>query len=69
METTVLRVEGMSCQHCVRAVTNAVGGLSGVADVKVDLAAKTATVRYDPAACPLEKIKKEIADQGYEVAG
>ncbi len=40
MEKAVLHVEGMSCQHCVKAITKAVGGLPGVAGVSVDLAAK-----------------------------
>jgi copper chaperone len=69
MGKTVVNVEGMSCQHCVKAVTNAVGALAGVSNVVVDLAAKTATVEYDPAQCSVEKIKQEIEDQGYDVVG
>ncbi|MDR0841484.1 MAG: copper ion binding protein [Christensenellaceae bacterium] len=65
--TTVLRVEGMSCEHCVRAVTNAVGALPGVERVQVDLAGKTVTVAHDAAQCPVERIAAEIDDQGYEV--
>jgi copper chaperone len=69
MEKTVLNVEGMSCEHCVKAVTNAVGALPGVAGVSVDLAGKTVAMEYDPAQTPLDKIKGEIEDQGYDVAG
>lgn len=69
MEKTKLNVEGMSCEHCVKAVTNAVGALPGVAGVAVDLAAKTVTVEHDPAQCAVDKIKAEIEDQGYEIAG
>lgn len=67
MEKTELHVEGMACEHCVRAITGAVGKLPGVSAVLVDLSAKTATVEYDPAECPLDRIKLEIEDQGYEV--
>lgn len=67
METTVLKVEGMSCEHCVKAVTNAVGVLPGVSNVSVDLKGKTVTVQYDPAKTNLDKIHFEIEDQGYEV--
>lgn len=67
MERSVLRVEGMSCEHCVRAVANAVGALPGVAGVSVDLAAKTVSVEHDAAQCPLERIRLEIQDQGYEI--
>ena len=69
MEKTVLQVQGMSCQHCVKAVHNAVSALPGVQSVEVNLAGKTATVTYDPDQCPLEKIKLEIEDQGYDVVG
>ena len=43
--------------------------LPGVDSVAVNLAGKTATVTYDPDQCPLEKIKLEIEEQGYEVVG
>ena len=67
MEKTVLHVDGMSCEHCVKAITKAVGALSGVANVTVDLNAKTVTVEHDPKQSPLDKIKVEIEDQGYDV--
>lgn len=67
MEKTVLNVEGMSCEHCVSAITKAVDALPGVAGVAVDLAAKTVTVEHDPTKSPPQKIKAEIEDQGYEV--
>lgn len=67
MEKSVLKVDGMSCEHCVKAITNAVGTLDGVGDVKVDLTAKTVTVMHDEAKAPLNKIKLEIEDQGYDI--
>lgn len=67
MEKVILKVEGMSCEHCVKAVKSAVGALPGVDGVSVDLKAKTVTVEYDPAQCKPESIKTEIEDQGYDV--
>ena len=67
MEKTVLKVDGMSCDHCVRAITKAVGTLPGIDTVAVDLKANTVTVEYDPAQSSLDKIKFEIEDQGYRV--
>ncbi|MDR3242321.1 MAG: copper ion binding protein [Clostridiales Family XIII bacterium] len=67
MEKTVLNVEGMSCEHCVKAITNAVGALPGVTGVSVDLSGKTVEFEYDPAKSALDKIKFEIEEQGYEV--
>ena len=68
METSVIQVNGMSCAHCVKAVETAVGALPGVTAVTADLAAGTVTVEYEPAIAPLDKIKCEIDEQGYEVA-
>ncbi len=67
MEKVVLNVEGMSCDHCVKAVNNSVGILPGVANVAVDLAGKTVTVEFDSAKVSVDKIKEEIEDQGYDV--
>jgi copper chaperone len=67
MQDATIKVGGMSCSHCVKAVTDAVGALPGVAGVKVSLEAGTAEVSFDPAAVSLEKIKSEIEDQGYDI--
>ncbi|MDR2359705.1 MAG: copper chaperone CopZ [Oscillospiraceae bacterium] len=68
MQTTLIKVDGMSCKHCVKAVTNAVSALSGVKAVEVDLDAGTASVEYDASAVTLDKIKAAITDEGYEAA-
>ncbi|OJU09462.1 MAG: copper-binding protein [Clostridiales bacterium 43-6] len=67
MEKSILKVEGMSCEHCVKAVTKAVGALPGVTYVAVDLKAGTVTVEHDTAQSPLNIIAQEIEDQGYDV--
>lgn len=67
MEKAIINVEGMSCEHCVKAVTNAVGILPGVFNVGVDLESKTVDVEFDPAKITVDKIKLEIEDQGYDV--
>ncbi len=65
--TTILNVEGMSCEHCVRAITEAVKGLEGIQSVAVDLKAGTVSVEHDPDLSSVEKIISEIEDQGYDV--
>lgn len=67
MSTVVLNVEGMSCHHCVKAVTDAVGALDGVSAVDVSLEKKTATVEYDAEQVSLEDIKDAIEEEGYDV--
>ncbi|MDR3091614.1 MAG: copper ion binding protein [Clostridiales bacterium] len=63
---TVLKVDGMSCEHCVKAVEGAVMALSAES-VSVDLAEGTVAVEHDPERVPVESIKEAIDDQGYEV--
>jgi len=67
MENIVLKVEGMSCNHCVKAVEGSVGKLSGVTAVKVNLAEGLVNVEYDKNQVALETIKDTIDDQGYDV--
>ena len=42
--TLIYRVDGMSCEHCVVAVTGEVGDVAGVATVDVDLGTKLVRV-------------------------
>jgi copper chaperone len=67
MESVTLNVDGMSCEHCVKAVNRAVGSLSGVSGVDVSLERNTVAVTFDPAKVTIDKIKGEIEDQGYDV--
>ncbi|HLT58690.1 MAG: copper ion binding protein [Limnochordales bacterium] len=67
METKVLRIQGMSCQHCRQAVTDALQKIAGVAAVEVDLDQGTATVRFDPAQASEAAMKEAVAEAGYEV--
>jgi copper chaperone len=41
MKTVVLNVDGISCGHCVNAVTNILKSLKGVAEVKVETTGET----------------------------
>jgi copper chaperone len=69
MEKKIFNVEGMSCSHCVKAVTNAVGALDGVGSVDVSLEAKTASVEFDSAKVTSAQIQSAIEDEGYEIKG
>ena len=59
-----LRVEGMSCEHCVRAVERAVAAVAPGARVAVELTAGRVTVENgtDP-----DRIAAAIREAGYEV--
>ncbi|MBJ3843783.1 heavy-metal-associated domain-containing protein, partial [Salmonella enterica subsp. enterica serovar Kentucky] len=47
MEQKTLKVEGMSCNHCVQAVEGNVGKLGGVESVKVNLNEGKVEVSFD----------------------
>jgi len=67
MKTTTLKVLGMSCEHCVRAVTGALTALDGVQEAKVSLQNGTAEVRFDPEQVTEEQLRQAVRDQGYDV--
>jgi copper chaperone len=66
MTTTTYVVNGMTCDHCVRAVTAELSQVAGVAGVEVDLASGTVTVTSDG---PLddEAVRSAIDEAGYEM--
>ena len=65
MDRITLGIDGMSCGHCVAAVTKELAGVNGVAVEDVRIGA--ATVRYDPALSSPERIADAIGDAGYTV--
>lgn len=58
-------VQGMSCGHCVGAVTQAVKGVDPTAEVKVDLASGKVEVQSDE---DRDAIAQAIQEEGYTVA-
>ena len=61
-----VKITGMSCQHCVMAVTKALSGLAGVKDVQVDLKKGEATFAEEQTV-EMQAIKDAIAKAGFEV--
>ncbi len=57
-------VQGMTCDHCVRAVTEAVQAIDAHAQVDVDLSAHRVVVQSDR---PREVLAKAMASEGYQV--
>jgi copper chaperone len=63
MERLNLTIEGMTCEHCVRAVR---GRLENTAGVKVtDVQVGSAVLDFDPATTNIDEIEDVIADEGY----
>ncbi len=65
METTQLKVTGMTCGMCVQHVTTALQDVAGVQSAKVDLTAGSATVQHDQSTVPASLIEA-VSEAGYE---
>jgi len=64
---TTINIKGMSCNHCVMAVTEALNEIDGVKDIKVNLAEGEAT--FDEVTpVDMNTVKEKIKKAGYEVA-
>lgn len=63
MEKIEFTIEGMSCEHCVRAVR---GRLERTAGVKVEeVQVGVAKIEYDPSKTNIDDLEEAIADEGY----
>lgn len=67
METTVIKIKGMTCMGCVRSVTNVLQGIAGVSSAEVSLEQAQATIQYDTTKTGVNQFKAAIVDAGYEV--
>ena len=67
MTSTTYQINGMTCDHCVHAVSSEIGTLAGVRTVAVDLASGRVTVTSDqPVAA--EDIRAAVDEAGYTLA-
>jgi copper chaperone len=65
MQHISLKVEGMTCGHCVSSVEGAIKNVGATG--KVDLTAKTVQIQFDESKLTIDTIKEAIEDQGYDV--
>ena len=64
--TKKIGIEGMSCGHCVKALTNALEEIDGISAVQVSLEDKCATFETDGSVTD-DQIREVIEEEGYEV--
>ena len=64
--TIELAIEGMTCDHCVNAVTGALKEVPGVKAAKVDLDSKSASVEGDQV--EVAALIAAVEEEGYEAA-
>ena len=66
--TRTVKIEGMMCEHCERAVNEALGAVAGVVSVKADAKAGTAAVTMRPDTDE-EAVKAAVVKAGYVFLG
>ncbi|HAP93401.1 MAG TPA: copper resistance protein CopZ [Desulfotomaculum sp.] len=66
-EATILKVEGMSCNHCKMSVEKALQAVAGVKEAAVNLPGKSVKVIHDPGVVSRDKLVATITGAGYTV--
>ncbi|MET7298289.1 cation transporter [Embleya sp. NPDC005575] len=66
--TATFTVTGMTCGHCVSSVTEEVSEVSGVTDVKVELASGLVTVTSEQPV-DADAVRAAVVEAGYQVVG
>jgi len=61
-----IKIQGMTCQHCVMSVTKALGSIPGIKNLRVDLVKGEATFENAQNAS-LQSIRKAVEEAGYKV--
>ncbi len=64
MERITLKVDGMSCGHCVHAVQKAITSVAGATPEQVTIG--SATVSFDPARTSVGALIDAVSDAGYD---
>jgi len=63
-----IKVEGMTCQHCVQTITDALNNITGLNTVNVDLVKKEVRVKFNENETKLKKISDKIIEVGFELS-
>jgi len=61
-----VKIQGMTCQHCVMSVSKALNSIPGLTNVRVNLVTGEATFENTQNLSP-DKIRQAVEDAGYKV--
>ena len=67
MQTTTIKIDGMTCMVCVNSVKNVLEEISGVDHVEVSLEKAQAIVQYDAGKTNGDQFKEVIEDAGFDI--
>ena len=68
-EQVILKIGGMSCVMCVKAIEDTLGKFDGISYVNVNLTSEKAYVTYNPEITTITDMKNAIEDLGYQYLG
>tara|TARA_B100000686_G_scaffold312526_1_gene357141 strand:+ start:765 stop:977 length:213 start_codon:yes stop_codon:yes gene_type:complete len=68
MKQELIKVEGMTCQHCVQTITRALNKISGLNSIDIILDNKEVNVRFDENETNLQEITKKIVEVGFDLS-
>ncbi|PKO89429.1 MAG: hypothetical protein CVU16_12140 [Betaproteobacteria bacterium HGW-Betaproteobacteria-10] len=66
MENSIIKVGGMSCQGCVKNITDVLSSMAGVNSAEVSLDAGVAKLSYDPQQVSRAALLAAIEDAGFD---
>jgi copper chaperone len=67
MKQVILTVPDISCEHCERAITDALSPVAGVSRVAVDIPGRQVEVSYDESAVDIDQLKNVLKEEEYPV--
>ncbi|MDH5480635.1 MAG: heavy-metal-associated domain-containing protein [Nitrosomonas sp.] len=67
MQTTQIKIDGMTCMGCVNSVKAVLEKISGVSQADVSLEQAQATIQYDASVTSETQLKQAIEDAGFDV--
>ncbi|MBC6434568.1 copper-translocating P-type ATPase [Nostoc sp. HG1] len=65
MDTTTLKLRGMSCASCANSIEDAIRSVPGVSECSVNFGVEQASITYDPQQTDLKTIQDAVAAAGY----
>jgi P-type Cu+ transporter len=68
-QKVIIKIGGMTCAMCVKAIEESIQKLDGVNDINVNLGLEKAYVTFNPKMVSISDIKKAIEDTGYQYIG
>jgi Cu+-exporting ATPase len=68
-EKVTIKIGGMTCAMCVKAIEDVLNKIDGISEVNVNLASEKAYITYNPKMTSISDIKNAINDLGYQYLG